>query len=480
MPKRHIDKRRTGRLLSLFLTLALVLGLSVTVYASDPLTNYMPDWPQMTDITPESACLMDAENGAILYSLNRDDKHYPASITKILTCLLTIENCQMSDVVTMGEEALSVAIDGNSNINPVLGEQFTVEQCLYMLMLKSANDVAVQLAIQVAGSVSAFSDMMNARAAAIGCTGTHFNNPNGLPDENHYTTANDMALIMRECLQNETFRQIIATEYYVVGPTNMKDESREFTNHNCLILPDNDAYYPDCIGGKTGYTDAAERTLVAAAERDGRTLICVTMFCPDSSDFYDMQSLFEYGFNNFTLHTVDENDGATATTGSYTMPNGVEDHLSTAEMGTTEDGRTYINYMYNDKIRVGEGFVTTLATPEPTEEPTPSPTETVTEKPTKAPAKETQEENASAGTDASPTASPAQRSLADSLASLSTKGIAALLGAALCLVIIIVTGILLIVDARREKERQRRAAEKRRKRMAELKKARENADGPEE
>ncbi len=174
----------------LILSALLVFGAlsPETVLASDPLTNHLTNWPQMSDINEDSAVLMDADNGAILYSLNRDTQRIPASITKIMTCLLVLEGTEMSDIVTMTEAGMAEAYSGSANVNPVLGEEFTVEQCLYMMMLKSANDIAAELAAFTAGSVPAFCDRMNERAAQIGCTGTHFNNPNGLPGDDHYTT----------------------------------------------------------------------------------------------------------------------------------------------------------------------------------------------------------------------------------------------------------------------------------------------------
>ena len=334
------------------------------VYASDPLTGYMTNWPYMEDIGEDSAVLIDAENGAILYSLNRDTQRYPASITKVMTCLLTLENADLSDVVTMTETGMAEAY------------------------------IASQLAEFVGGSVPAFVDMMNARAAGIGCTGTHFHNAHGLPDEEHWTTANDMALILREALRNSEFRKIISTQVYKVGPTNTKEESRVYENHFKLILPESEWYYENAIGGKTGYTDSAWRTLVGAAEKDGRTLVCVTMHGPDANDFGDMKRLFEYGFNNFKNVPVTGSDGKVL--GSVTIAN----NFSMDDLWTEEaDGR--VNYYY-EKIFVGSAekevlpTVTAAPTETPTEAPavteTPAATETpaVTEAPapTKAPEKE--------------------------------------------------------------------------------------------
>ncbi len=319
-----------------------------TVRASDPLTNHLTGWPQMSDIGEDSAVVMDADSGAILYSLNRDTQRIPASITKIMTCLLVLEGTDMSDVVTMTETGLAEAYSGSANVQPVLGEEFTVEQCLYMMMLKSANDIAAELAAFTAGSVPAFCDRMNERAAQIGCTGTHFNNPNGLPGDDHYTTAYDMALIMRECLRNDVFRQIISTTRYTVPPTNMTGTERVYDNHCKLIQPSDDRYYEYCIGGKTGYTDLAWRTLVTAAVKDGRTLICVTMHGPNAQDFTDTKNLFEYGFNQFSVCQVETRTEKGRYAGSVTIPNG----FSTDSLAMTETENVYgepvMRYTYEE------------------------------------------------------------------------------------------------------------------------------------
>ena len=335
---------------ALILSALLVFGVLFpeTVRASDPLTNHLTNWPQMSDINEDSAVLMDAESGAILYSLNRDTQRIPASVTKIMTCLLVLEGTEMSDVVTMTEAGMAEAYSGSANVNPVLGEEFTVEQCLYMMMLKSANDIAAELAVFTAGSVPAFCDRMNERAAQIGCTGTHFNNPNGLPGDDHYTTAYDMALIMRECLRNENFRQIIATTRYTVPPTNMTAAERVYDNHCKLIQPTDDRYYEYCIGGKTGYTDLAWRTLVTAAEKDGRTLICVTMHGPNAQDFIDTKNLFEYGFNEFSLCFVEAKTEKGRYAGNVTIPTGFSpDSLAMTETENVH-GEPVMRYTYED------------------------------------------------------------------------------------------------------------------------------------
>lgn len=270
-----------------------------------PLTNLIPGWPQMREISEASAVVMDADTGGILYSLNRDTVRYPASTTKILTALIVIEKAKLSDTVTMDETGIEFVASGSTNADTKTGEQFTVEQCLYIMLLKSANDIATQLGKHVGGSLPAFAEMMNSRAEEIGCTGSHFVNPSGMPDSDHYSTAADMALIMRECLKNDLFRKIIATRSYTVPPTNKTAEERVYDNHCSLIQPSSEYYYEYCIGGKTGFTKAAWRTLVTAAVRDGRTLICVTMRGPDRSDYIDTADLFEYGFLNFERREIE-------------------------------------------------------------------------------------------------------------------------------------------------------------------------------
>lgn len=447
--KNYMKKRLTASILPLCLILILISPAAV--FASDPLTNYLDAWPQMTDIEEGSAVVIDADNGAILYSLNRDDIHFPASITKILTCLLTIENTQMSDVVIIGEKAMEVAVAGNANIAPVLGEEFTVEECLYMLMLKSANDIAVQLAIQVAGSVSAFSDMMNQRAAAIGCQHTHFNNPNGLPDESHVTSAYDMALIMRECLKNETFRKLIATTEYTVPRTNKTAEVRTYENHNKLILPGSEYYYADCIGGKTGYTDVAGRTLIAAAKRDGRTLIAVTMAGSTRQDFVDMKALFEYGFTQFATAPYDDGQGAA---GTYTLPVSADmSLLAVGETQTLDSGETITNLMYQDKVKVGEikkaGLVTEVSEEPLNKDDSVEPSAPETTSPGAA--------------DDEKTSTPKEKNRR-SLKTMRLTVLIAVIVAVLALIVIIVDLLIIRSEAKKEEARRRRAARKRRER----------------
>lgn len=266
-------------------------------------SNEIPGWPQGPQVQAESAILMDVDYGVCLYEKNIHKKQYPASITKIMTALLTVENANLSDVVTFSENAVYGIEPESSHIGIDAGEQLTVEQCLYGLMLASANEVAMGLAEHVAGSVEAFVEMMNQRAAQLGCKNTHFVNPHGLHDENHYVTAYDMALIAREAFHNRTFLNVVTTVYYEIPPTNMEEETRYLLNHQKL-LSDDEWYYTGCRGGKTGYTDQALNTLVTFAKRDNLTLVCVNLKTDGTPIYTDTTALLDYGFTNFNWKNI--------------------------------------------------------------------------------------------------------------------------------------------------------------------------------
>lgn len=171
-------------------------------------TNSISGWPQASDISSEAAVVMENDTNTILYSKNADEVLFPGSTVKIMTCLLALENTQLTDEITMTATGVSGVTDGGASISSQVDEVFTVEQCLYAVMLASANDIALQIAEHVGGSVEGFIQMMNDRATALGCTNTVFTNPTGLPDDNQHTTAHDMALIMQAAIQNEAFRTI--------------------------------------------------------------------------------------------------------------------------------------------------------------------------------------------------------------------------------------------------------------------------------
>ena len=218
----------------------------------------------------------------------------------------------MDEKVTMSHFAVYSLPYGAAHIGLKEGETISVEECLYALMLASANEVAYGLAEHIGGSVEGFADMMNQRAAEIGATNTHFVNPNGLPDEEHYTTAYDMALITKEALKYEDFSTIIGTKMYIIDKTKMTDEKRYANNFHRMLYEDNTEYYDGIIGGKTGYTEESGNTLVTVAKRDGRTLICVVL---NSKKIYpDTTKLLDFGFDKFKSVDIDE-EKITAETG---------------------------------------------------------------------------------------------------------------------------------------------------------------------
>lgn len=245
-------------------------------------------------IQSEGAVVIDAATGTVLYGKNQNTRYYPASITKLMTALLVLENCQLGDTVTFSRTATENLESGAVSLKLTEGDKLTVEQCLYGLLLKSANDVANGLAEKVSGSVSGFAGLMNQKAAALGCTGTHFVNPNGLNDSNHYTTPYDMALIARAAFQNDTLRKIDTTLSYKFPATKNAGERTITMGHKMMYSTDS-RYYPGIIGGKTGYTSKAGNTLVTGAEKNGVRLIAVIMKSK-STHYADTKALLDYGF----------------------------------------------------------------------------------------------------------------------------------------------------------------------------------------
>lgn len=261
-------------------------------------SNEVEGWPQGPVTEAEAAVLMDADTGALLYSKNAEAKEYPASITKIMTCLVALENGNLDDVITFSTIVYDIE-EGSSHSGIKPGEEMTLRDALYCLMLASANDAANGIAEYIAGSVDAFAELMNAKAAELGCVNTHFVNPHGLYNDDHYTCAADMARIAQAAYKNSEFRKIVGTIYYEVEPTNMTEETRYLTNH-CKMLYDDTYYYEYCVGGKTGYTEDCLNTLVTYAKKDKRTLISVVLRINGAYKSYDTSTaLFNYGFDNF-------------------------------------------------------------------------------------------------------------------------------------------------------------------------------------
>lgn len=272
-------------------------------YEQAPDTDSIEGWPQGPKIEGESAILVDMVTGAVLYSKNADKVQYPASITKIMTSLLATEHLNMKDKIVMSQSAAyGITISDSSSIYADTGEEFTTEQAMMAVMLQSANEMTLALAEETSGSVKKFVELMNLKAKQLGCTGTHFNNPNGLPDELHYTTASDMAKIARAAWYNPTFRKYTTTTYYEIPPTNKFAETRYLLNHH-KMMKGNTYAYEGVMGGKTGYTDAAGNTLVTYAKRGNMRLVSVVMKSINGA-YADTAALLDYGFNNFTRTAV--------------------------------------------------------------------------------------------------------------------------------------------------------------------------------
>lgn len=268
----------------------------VNIYADDNETLGLPEFPK---ISSDYVVLMDADSGEVLYSSNADTQCYPASTTKLLTALLTVENCSLSDTVTYSQAAVDSIEYGDANASISPGEELTVEQSLYCLILRSANEVAYGLAEHVGQTVSSFASMMNNRMEELGATHTHFTNPSGLSDQFHYTTPYDMALIAQACFNNKTLMKIVShSGVYTIGPTNKSNFTRYY-RHRYQMLPGGDYAYKYSLGGKTGYTDDAGNCLVSFAQKDDLRLICVIMKSTDAGRYKDTTALFDYYFNNY-------------------------------------------------------------------------------------------------------------------------------------------------------------------------------------
>ena len=266
-----------------------------------------------------ACCVMDQKTGMVLYEKNMDEQHYPASITKILTSLIFIEHIDsLDEVITFTDECWKgVHPYSNMNIEMEAGEKLTAEQCLYAMMLASANEVCNQVAIYTAGSVEAFADMMNARAKEIGCTGSHFVTPNGIHDDDHYVTAHDMALISREAMKNETFRKVTRTPNYTIKSTNKRKEKIELSTKH-MILQKTKVHDDACIGGKTGWTQEANETLVTFMDKNDMTLICVVLDNANSTPHKDTLKAVNYCYEKYTRASIDAAAPAPAETETET------------------------------------------------------------------------------------------------------------------------------------------------------------------
>ena len=271
-------------------------------------------WPTCVDqIEADGALLMDAKSSTILYAKNENTHYFPASITKVLTAIVVLEHVEnLEEKVTFSQEATRGNLENNSTVIAASpGDKLSVRDCLYSLLLHSANDCANALAEHVAGSNEKFAELMNQKAAEIGCTNSHFTNPSGLNNPEHYTSALDMAKIMQYAISNPTFCQIDATQVYTHGPIIKYPDPNAPENtiyaHHKMMKKNSKEYYQGVFAGKTGYTLLAGNTLVTACKRGDTTLICVILN-GHNSQYRDSKKLFNFGFSNFTSYPAENND----------------------------------------------------------------------------------------------------------------------------------------------------------------------------
>ncbi len=274
---------------------------SVSPLADDLTTQ--PGWPQGPEVQADAAILIDARTGNILYAKDIYTAYPPASITKILTALVACEQSNLTDTIVYSANAInSMPLDA-SKAGFSVDEAVSMRDSLYGLMLKSGNEAAVGIAEHISGSEAAFCERMNERAAQAGATNSNFLNSNGLPNDNHYTTCYDMAMIMRDAVQNDTFLEIASSTSYDALPTNIQPDGYSFSNSHRMMNQNRDEYYEYAVAGKTGYTSKAGNTLVTYAKNGDMELICVILHSLQTQ-YSDSRTLFEYGFQNFTCYNT--------------------------------------------------------------------------------------------------------------------------------------------------------------------------------
>lgn len=253
------------------------------------------------NLTAKAAIVVDADSGITLFEKNADRQTYPASTTKIMTCLIALENSQPGDIVTIPQEAVNIPWDSSKTpVSP--GEQITMIDLLHGMMMKSGNDAALAVAIHVGGSVSDFVDMMNARAEEMGCKNTHFVNPHGYHEEEHVSTARDLALIATEAMKNPTFREIVASKTYTMAPTSQREKLRLETS-NSMFVASSDYYDPYLIGVKTGFHSKAGYCFVGAEARNGANLISVALKTDRPGRWKDTLRLMNYADTRFQTYS---------------------------------------------------------------------------------------------------------------------------------------------------------------------------------
>ena len=289
------------------ITALMAAGMPMTAFAK-------PDWPSDTGIESEAGIVMDADSGAVLFGQNIHVQKAPASITKILTALVVIENSSLDDTITFSHDAVYNVEDGSGNKNAIEeGDTLSVRDCLYLLLMRSSNQAANALAEHVGGSRDGFVKMMNEKTAELGCENSHFANPSGLNDDTQLTSVYDMALIASAAYKNDTLLTISKDKRYRLPATkNNPDGVTIQPEHKLLITTDTESpnYYPYAVAGKTGYTSIAGQTLVTYAIKDDRRQIAVTMKSTQATHYQDTIALMDFGFLRFKNVNISENETA--------------------------------------------------------------------------------------------------------------------------------------------------------------------------
>lgn len=380
---------RVGRrMIAAVLVLMLCAGISMTAYATEAVSsteltpeeqavqdelnrvydmpvqsNEIAGWPQGPGTYGEAAIIMEAETGAILYAKNIDDHHYPASITKVLTALIALENGQFTDSVTFSHDCVAFLQPGDSSIGLKEGNVISLEQTLYATLLASANEAAYavgeNVGINCGHDYNWFIEQMNTRCEELGGHNSHFANTNGLHDPDHYTCARDMALIGSELFKHPEFFQIVQTLEYTIPATDTVEE-HIFQQKDKMLKPSNANYYEYAVGGKTGYTSDALSTLITMADNGQMKLVCVVLRTYGKNIYPDTRNLCEYAFDNFMKIDVAGNETSEDITevlaeedgGYIVLPNGVDFSAASLEIIPDEDesGTATLTYTYEGNV----------------------------------------------------------------------------------------------------------------------------------
>ena len=294
--------RKIKRLLIVFSVFIFLASFFNFVHADEEIKTFSP-----------SCLLMEINTGKILNEKNINEKMYPASTTKLLTAILAVENCKLDDIATVSHNAISIVPDGYSTAYLKEGEEVSIENLLNVMLIPSANDAANVLAEHISGSIDEFAKLMNKKAEELGCKNTNFTNPSGIHDNNHYSTASDLAIIGRYAAQNKTISDICSKSYCSLPSSNAYLGSERFFYTTNSLLLDGSYSYEYATGMKTGYTGEAKDCIVATAYKGGVSYLVVILGGNENSDgssqrYLDCETLFEYGFNNYSLRTVAEKD----------------------------------------------------------------------------------------------------------------------------------------------------------------------------